>query len=610
MGPSSLRVKFIAGWCLLSLAKLWLAATLLPFGDEAFYALESRRLAWTYSDLPGLTAWMIRLGTEFGGQHALAMRLPFLLMGATLPWLVVGIGRRWFGERAGWQAGILTLLMPLSGLMGVLALPDVPMLFAALLCLDAFARLLERVGPGAWLQLAFGLALGAFSHYRFVLVLLAGLAGLLCVARGRALLREPGLWLALAVGAVAWLPLLAWNLGHAGAGLEFQFVDRHPWGRLQPEGLWWPLVQALVVTPALFVLLLATLGAAWSRRAGPPQWPLLLGLGSVSVLGYFVLGFFADSERVSFHWPLAGWLALACAAPAVLSRWRPWARRAVSGLGLVGLLAMTTYLGMLALPQGRAWLAAGPAYADNFSGWDAATVAVREELSRMPSGTLVVADNFMVGAQLAFALDRDDIRVLEHPLNAKHGREVQLQDWGLLSRGRADWGQAPVLLVVEDSARPLKGRLQSYRELCARTQGLPAARVLNVDQGRKRFLLFRMAAGAEPCVTPALAWLDTPVPDGEASRTLAVRGWALSEGSRIVRVDITLDGEVVAQARYGQARADVLDYWGIDGADPRVGFDATLDLSGRRAGQAWLGLVLHTDDGRRETWPAQPVRIL
>ena len=35
---------------------------------------------------------------------------------------------------------------------------------------------------------------------------------------------------------------------------------------------------------------------------------LILGVASVSVLGYFALAFFADRERVSFHWPVAGWV--------------------------------------------------------------------------------------------------------------------------------------------------------------------------------------------------------------------------------------------------------------------------------------------------------------
>ena len=388
MGPLDPRRGFVLAWSLLFLAKAWLAFSLQPFGDEAFYALESRRLAWAYSDLPGLTAWLIRVGTELGGQHALAMRAPFLVLGACLPWLARRIAARWFGERAGWQAAWLALLMPLSGLMGVLALPDVPMLVAALLCLDAFASLLQRHGAPALAQLALALCLGALSHYRFALVVLAGAAGLLCVPQGRALLRRPGFWLALAVGAAAWWPLLAWNLAHAGAGLEFQFVDRHPWSP-QVDGAWWPLVQALAVTPALFVLLLATLREAWRRRRGhdAPQWPLLLGLGAVSVPGFFVLAFFADSERVSFHWPLPGWLALACAAPVLLAAWRPWARALVFTLAALGLVGVLGYLAMVALPQGRERLAAGPAYADNFSGWREVAGAVRGALARLPPGT-------------------------------------------------------------------------------------------------------------------------------------------------------------------------------------------------------------------------------
>lgn len=610
MNPGSLRVNFIAAWAALLVAKLWLAASLLPFGDEAFYALESRSLAWAYSDLPGLTAWLIRLGTELGGQHVLAMRAPFVLIGAALPWLVVRIARRWAGPEAGWQAGLLALLMPLSGLSGVLALPDVPMLLAALLCLDAFAAMLQRFGAAAAVQLALGLALGAFSHYRFALVVLAGAAGLLCSPRGRALLREPGLWLALLAGAAAWLPLLAWNLANAGAGVAFQFVDRHPW-RGQVDGAWWPLVQALIVTPVLFVLLLATLRRAWRWRDASrgAHWPMLLGLASVSVLGFFAMAFVSDSERVSFHWPLAGWLALACAAPAVLAAWPRWARAGVHVTAASGLLLVLGYLALVAQPAGRQWLAAGPAYADNFSGWDAAAVAARRELATMPDDTVLVADNFMLGAQLSFALDRGDVRVLAHPLNDKHGRAVQLAHWGLLSPGRAQWGDGPVLLVVEDTSRPLKLRLDGYRGLCRAAGALPPPQVLQVDRGRKRFLLFRLPAPAAGCSIPALAWLDEPAPEPGAAGGLALSGWALKEGVGVQRVQVTLDGRVVGEADYGQPRPDVLDYWRIAPGDDGVGFRARIDLSGHRGGDAWLGLVVHGRDGSVEAWPEQRIRI-
>lgn len=612
MRTGSTRVKFIVAWAALLLAKLWLAANLLPFGDEAFYAQEGRHPAWAYSDLPGLTAWLAWLGTTLAGDSIFAVRLPFVLLGSLIPWLAWRIARRWFGEAAAWQAAWLALLMPLGGAMGLLALPDVPMLVAALLCLDAFAALLRHSGWPAFVQLALALAIGAFAHYRFALVVLAGAAGLLAVREGRALLGHPGLWAALAVGAAAWWPVLSWNLAHQGAGVDFQFVQRHPW-QPQPEGAWWLPVQAIVLTPPLFVLLLATLVEAWRRRGGDePAWPLLLGLGAVAVPGYFLLGFFADTERVSFHWPLAGWLALCTAAPVVLARWRPWSRRLVHGVAAAGLLALLGYFLLLALPAGRAALAAGPAYADNLSGWNEVADAVRADLDGLPPGTPLVADNFMLGAQLSLALGGDEVRVLEHPLNAKHGRAVQLADWGLLEDGALLRSGQPVLLVVEDTARPLKARIEGYRALCAAAGALPAPRVLNVDRGRKRFLRFVLptTAGDGGCVMPALAWLDSPRPGDVVEGELAVEGWALKSGAGLERVEVLLDGEVVAQARYGLARPDVATYWGLPAGDgDAFGLQARVPLDGRAPGRAWLGLRLHGSDGSVEDWPAMPVRL-
>ena len=610
MRSGSSRVKFLVAWAALLLAKLWLAAHLQPFGDEAFYAQEGRHPAWAYSDLPGLTAWLAWLGTTLAGDSIFAVRLPFVLLGSLLPWLVWRIAARWFGAAMAWQAAWLALLMPLAGAMGVLALPDVPMLVAALLCLDAFAALLRRAGWPAFAQLALALAIGAFAHYRFALVVLAGAAGLLAVREGRALLGQPGLWLALALGAAAWWPVLAWNLANQGAGVEFQFLQRHPW-QPQAEGLWWLPVQMVALTPPLFALLAATLVEAWRRRGGgEPAWPLLLGLAAVAVPGYFLLGFFADTDRVSFHWPLAGWLALCTAAPVLLARWRPWARRLVFGGAAAGLCALLAYLALLASPAGRGALAAGPAYADNLSGWHEVAAAVRADLAGLPPGTRLVADNFMLGAQLSLALGGGEVPVLEHPLNAKHGRAVQLARWGLVERGEGLRSGRPVLLVVEDTARPLKDRLQAYRGLCGLAGSLPPPRVLNVDQGRKRFLRFVLPAAADGCVLPALAWFDTPRPGDAIAGTLRVEGWALKPGADLARVEVLLDGEVVARAEHGLPRPDVAAYWGLAAADGvNHGFRAELPLAGRATGRAWLGLRLHGADGSVEDWPAMPVEL-
>src|SRR5690606_27996635 len=158
--------------------------------DEAFYWEEGMHPAWAYSDLPALTAWLIRLGVEVGGNNAFSVRLPFLLLAATVPWLVARISAREFGAAAGWQAGSFAMLLPLAGTLGLLAVPDVAMAVATLLCMDAGTRLLRGVSAGAAVELALGLGLGALTHYRFIAVLAVGAVALLLLPEGRRALRD------------------------------------------------------------------------------------------------------------------------------------------------------------------------------------------------------------------------------------------------------------------------------------------------------------------------------------------------------------------------------------------------------------------------------------
>ena len=603
----NLRVVFLCLWAGLLAAKLWLAWRLPVFVDEAFYAWESRHLAWAYSDLPGLSAWLARLGLVAGGENAFALRLPFLLLGSALPWLVVRIATRWFGARAGWSAGLLCLLMPLSSVLGVMAMPDVPLVLASLLCLDAIAALRERTRAAAWVELALALALGALSHYRFAMVLLAGLCGLLLDPRARRLWREPGLWVVLVLGALAWWPLLQWNLANAGAGLRFQLVERNPW-RFHADGAAWLAIQLLLVTPALFLLLLATARQCWrQRRDEAVGWGLLAAIALCSVLGWFLLGFFADTDRVSFHWPLAGWLALLCAAPTLLERWPRAARALVWGGGALGTGLAFAFLLVASLPSARKALAWTNLYPNDFAGWTEASAWVRGETGARDA---IVASDFELGAQLAFALGRDDVLVLDDPLNHKHGRAVQLQSWGRqLDRPPA----GPAWLVLDDAATKPKRRLQAYHRHCALFGALPPPRVLLVDHGQKRYLLFRfdparMRAG---CVAPALAYIDAPSPGARLPAHFAVNGWAFKDGAGIARVEVLLDGKPAGDARYGDAMPEVARYWRIstDPAHPRVGFHAEVDASLLPPGTHWLGLRLHGRDGSIEEWPEQELRL-
>ncbi len=605
------RVTFLVVWALLGAIKLLIAARLPLFVDEAFYWQESRHLAWAYSDLPGLTAWLIGLGSAFGDGQVLALRAPFLLLGAALPWLMIAAARP-LGPARAWQVGTLVALFPLSGLLGVLALPDVPMTFAAACCLLGGARLLqaqeqgERSASGVF-WLALGLVLGGLSHYRFVAVIAVGFVVLLLLPQGRALLRQRRVWLAIGAGALAWLPLLWWNLHHGEAGWRFQFVDRHPWA-LHADGFRFLLIQALLATPLLGLALLLAIGRGGRRH---PLWQRWFALtGGVLLVGYFVLGFVADAERVSFHWPLPAWLALLVLAPLVLAGWSRFWRVATGALLVLAMGTAVTLPLAVGLPQVRSALAASSFYPENFSGWDHIATAVRERLATLPPGTRVVADNFKLGAQLGFAFDDPDIAVLDHPLNHHHGRARQLALWNLQHEGeRGQWQ----LLVVGASDVKFRALLAHYQSLCARFGPLPPAQMIEVDEGARRIALFALPPQRPDgdCITPTIAHVEVPEPGAQVDGQVLVRGWAVKDVAGIAKVTVLLDGQPLAQADYGASNPWVVQF--LRGASrdpnlPHIQFETRISLPEGSRGWHRIGLELEGGDGSVERWSGPRIR--
>jgi Dolichyl-phosphate-mannose-protein mannosyltransferase len=486
------RTAFWTLWTLVLAAKFILAARLAPFGDEAWYWQESRSLDWAFSDLPPATALLIRLGETLLGHGVLAMRAPFVLLGALIPILLMRTGTRIFGTAAGYTAGLLALALPLLATLGIFALPDVPLTVCSVLALDSMERAARDGTRQSWIELGLALAGAWLSHYRAAMLLLAGLAFLCCTPRGRQLWRSDGLWIALIISLIGLIPLLVFNAQHDWVGFGFQLVDRHPWS-FHADALIQPVEQAIVCTPLFYGFMLWAAWICFRHAPDGAPWDLFAASALVPLLGYFVIGCFADDTRFRIHWPLPGYLPLLVAMPVMIVS--TTSRRffiAASGVLVMGSIVAFAYLAMAAIPGGAIALTRVKAFPEHFVGWREVAHQT-DELLAQPQFTdaVLVADNFMLAAELDFALGGTrPVYSLDHPINTKHGRTPQLALWQRDEAGLRTLGNRKVLLVSEPTARRERERDAWMKTLCSRVDDSSQIAELQLYGGRKRYLFF------------------------------------------------------------------------------------------------------------------------
>lgn len=499
------QMAFWLAWTFSQIVRIALAANIAPFGDEAWYWQESRALDWSYSDLPLATAWLIRLGETAFGHGVLSMRAPFLLLGAILPLVLIRTGNRVFGSPVGWQAALLALALPLLGTLGVFALPDVPLTLCWVVAIDALEAALRTRDRRNWMFLGFALAGAWLSHYRAGMLVLTGLLFLLLVPRGRLLWRDPGLWIAIGISLLGLIPLLMFNAEHGWVALGFQLVERNPWS-FHADALVQPFEQAIVCTPLFYLLLLWAAARAARRASTGAPWDLLAVCALVPIVGYFVLGCFADDTRLRLHWPLPGYLPLLLVVPVLLgerSRAHDGMLRRASfastfALLLFGCCLSYGYLALAATPGGARVLTRFKAFPEHWVGWNEVAEETRARLAR-PEFTqaVLVADNFMLAAELDFALGGErTVYTLNHPINVKHGRAPQLALWQRDESALRALGPRRLLLVVEPTARRERERAAWLSSLCARVENLALEGRLDLYGGRKRYLFFAASGAA------------------------------------------------------------------------------------------------------------------
>lgn len=183
--------------------------------DEAYYWLYSRHLDWGYFDHPPAVGLIIRL-FSFLPHSEVSVRLGFILLQIVAAILLI----REVPKNRQFTALILFFAFPLASFGGLLALPDLPLLFMTTVFCVLLKRYLEKGDDFSVYGLTAAIPLLLYSKYHGILVVFFTIVAV------PSLLQRKSFWL-IAAGSVAifWNHVL-WQYKHDFSTLRYHFLER------------------------------------------------------------------------------------------------------------------------------------------------------------------------------------------------------------------------------------------------------------------------------------------------------------------------------------------------------------------------------------------------
>ncbi|MFK7864889.1 MAG: glycosyltransferase family 39 protein [Pseudohongiellaceae bacterium] len=623
---------FAVGLGALFLIKLYLAAKLDLYSDEIFYWQASTHLALGYSDLPFVSASLAGLGSAIAPHSALAVRSLFLVLGTCLPLLVFWISQPITGSRRAMESALLCLCLPLGASLGLLAVPDVPIIFFGLLAVGFFERAVRVDHLRYWVATGCMVALGFCTHYRFILYPAAVILFLILSQEHHYLWKKAGFWVAIAIALTGIIPIVWFNLTYQFSSANFYFADRHPW-QFQSEGFLHIFEQALVVTPALyFVFGLTILYVVKLRHAGEYRATLFLTLALVHLLVYMVLAPWSDSDSTALHWPLSGYFMLLVFVPDCLRQCHSWigskwrhttALRlvlAVPVMGFLGTLAGLAGIGSQAF-QAQLQPFVGPNVLSNkMAGWQLFSKSYDDIVARHfeQADVIAITDNYYTAAQLEFANRATRTYNFDSRKAVDNGRAAQYRIWEQDETALVKDAGETAIFITEDSTLTVPDKSQLVGLACSYLENLVFLDQLWLFDGEKRFSFYKgekiraqQTQEFSSCPYPSQGWLHTPEQGDVLTEAVLFTGWVFNEGVGVEELYLLVDGQRFAKLDYGVSRPDVVEVMQVqsDPNRPNLGFDYLLDTTAFENGSVVVSLEIINSVGERQITGTREVTI-
>jgi 4-amino-4-deoxy-L-arabinose transferase-like glycosyltransferase len=390
--------------------------------DEAQYWAWSREPAFGYFSKPPLLAWTIAMAEHICGSSEACVRAPapVLYLGTSL--LVYAVARQLYDAQIAFYAALSTVLATGAAFSARIISTDVALLFFWALALLAYVKLLAGGGTRWGVLLGVALGLGLMAKYAMIYFFLGVALATFIDHDAQKLLRNPALWLALAIAAVIVAPNILWNVEnglatfrHTGDNIQGGGVALDPL-----KGLEFIAAQFAVFGPVVFAVLLYAIVRIGSPATGRADRLML----AFALPPLALVAATAFVTRALANWAAPAFISTVVVVTAILLRRRAWKWLTLSlaiGVGVQAtLIAGDTMATRLNVP----WLANGDLYRRTL-GWRALGEHAGEIARRVGARTIVADARDDVASLLYYRRDRDE-QVLSWPRAAAPDHQFDL----------------------------------------------------------------------------------------------------------------------------------------------------------------------------------------
>ncbi|MEY4929549.1 MAG: hypothetical protein RI909_273 [Bacteroidota bacterium] len=189
-------------------------------GDEAYYWMYSRDLAWGYFDHPPVVAVLVKLGYALF-QNELGVRLFFVLLCTA----TIGVMEKMIqpSNLKLFYAIILSIAFLQLGMVfggGMFAIPDFPLLFFTALFFYLYKHYLQETSWLVVVSLSVVISLLLLSKYHGILII-----GFTLLSNLK-LVRQKSFWVMAVLSTLLFLPHVHWQLTHDFPSIKYHFFER------------------------------------------------------------------------------------------------------------------------------------------------------------------------------------------------------------------------------------------------------------------------------------------------------------------------------------------------------------------------------------------------